>query len=200
MPELMERDDAGFILTPNKGNLPDLSRTHWAADTGCFTTTVEFNLGKYYRYLEARNPSMCLFATAPDVMGDPVATWARSESVLPEIRRRGYPAALVAQDGIELAGVDWDAFDALFIGGSTGWKLSEPAYSIAREAKRRGKWAHMGRVNSWRRFRAALLSGFDSVDGTYVAFGPDVNMPDLLQWLDNQKRQPVMSLWQQPHV
>ena len=35
-----------------------------------------------------------------------------------------------------------------------------------REARRRGKWVHMGRVNGLRRLRIALDFGVDTVDGT----------------------------------
>lgn len=42
---------------------------------------------------------------------------------------------------------------------------------------------HMGRVNSERRLRYADAIGCDSADGTYLAFGPDVNLPDVLAWL-----------------
>ena len=43
---------------------------------------------------------------------------------------------------------------------------------------------HCGRVNSWRRLRACAVSGVDSVDGTYLKFGPDANWPTLTAWLD----------------
>jgi hypothetical protein len=42
----------------------------------------------------------------------------------------------------------------------------------------------MGRVNSLRRLRYAADIGCDSVDGTYLAFGPDQNLPTLLTWID----------------
>ena len=51
------------------------------------------------------------------------------------------------------------------------------------EAKRRGKHVHMGRVNSLTRLRYADHIGCDSADGTYLVFGPDVNLPKLLDWL-----------------
>jgi hypothetical protein len=37
-----------------------------------------------------------------------------------------------------------------------------------RDARRRGKWVHMGRVNGLRRLRIALDFGVDSVDGTFL--------------------------------
>ncbi|MET7951050.1 hypothetical protein [Micromonospora sp. NPDC005324] len=41
----------------------------------------------------------------------------------------------------------------------------------------------MGRVNSLRRLRHATAIGCHSADGTYLAFGPDQNLPNLLSWL-----------------
>ena len=41
----------------------------------------------------------------------------------------------------------------------------------------------MGRVNSYKRLKAAAGFGYDSVDGTYLGYGPLVNGPKLLDWL-----------------
>jgi hypothetical protein len=82
----------------------------------------------------------------------------------------------------------------LFVGGTTSWKLSEVAYGLVQEAKRRGKFVHMGRCNSRQRLIAAAVGGYDSADGTYVAFGPDKNLPKLMGWLEELRRQPVMEL------
>ena len=60
--------------------------------------------------------SRCLFATAPDVVGDAQATLRRAY-MLGWIRYAGLPAALVAQDGLEHLAIPWDDFDALFLGG-----------------------------------------------------------------------------------
>jgi hypothetical protein len=72
----------------------------------------------------------------------------------------------------------------LFLGGTTEWKLGDTARRITEHAKRRDVWVHMGRVNSQRRFDVARRWGCDSVDGTYLTFGPDVNLPRLLGWLE----------------
>jgi hypothetical protein len=90
--------------------------------------------------------------------------------------------AFVAQDGLESLTVPWDDFDVLFIGGTTEWKLGPQARALVADAKARGKWVHMGRVNSERRYRYAHAIGCDSVDGTYLTFGPDENLPKLLRW------------------
>lgn len=188
------REDLGVMLTPFHGNNPDLWGTWHAYDTGCFANPNLFNIGKYLAYLAGRRKyqQRCLFATAPDVVSDATATLERAAPVLPQIRALGYRAALVAQDGIEQSSLNWDTFDCLFIGGTTKFKLSESAYKLAAEARMRGKWVHCGRVNSLRRLRALHVSLCDSVDGTYLKFGPDENLPKLLRWLDTLKQQPTL--------
>jgi hypothetical protein len=174
----------GFIVTPATGyRLPD--GVIWGADNACFARPESFDLGRYLAWLESRADQRvdCLFATAPDRVGDAEATLALYPSAGPAIRSVGYKAALVAQDGLESLSVPWDGFDCLFIGGTTRWKLSEPAWQLGMAAKQRGKWVHMGRVNGMARLRAAALAGFDSADGTKLAFGPDTNLPLVLGWL-----------------
>jgi len=79
--------------------------------------------------------------------------------------------------------VPWGSFDALFIGATISWKLGSAAAALAAEARARGLTVHMGRVNSLRRLRYAHTIGCHSVDGTYLAYGPDRNLPTLLGWL-----------------
>jgi hypothetical protein len=177
----------GLLLQPKSGRRLALVQRYrvWAADNGCYAAGERFNLADYLDWLtfHAGEARRCLFATAPDVVGDASATWARSADVLPQIRALGYPAALVAQDGSEDTALDWSAFDCLFIGGSTRWKLSSAARDVAQEAKRQGKWLHLGRVNSRRRVLMARAFDCDSADGTLVAFGPDWHLPRLRSWM-----------------
>lgn len=171
------RPDMPAMLQPGMGNVPPAGQL-WAADNGRFSKPDTYSDEKYLAWLRNKLPHVerCLFATAPDVVGDAVATLALSLPMLPRIRALGYPAALVAQDGLESSGELnddlWDEFDCLFVGGTTKWKLSEHAYQLVAEANERGKWTHMGRVNSWQRFRAAAAAGYDSADGTYLRFDP----------------------------
>ena len=177
----------GYIDTPAQGNSrPD--DVVWCADNGCYSD--RWDEAKWWKFLQdnAHAADSCLFAVAPDVVGDALATHERSEPWLPKIRALGYPVAYVAQDGLEDLelphdGTDWwDDFDVLFIGGTTEWKLGPHARRLVREAKARGKHVHMGRVNSARRYRYAHAIGCDSVDGTFLTQGPDVNLPRLLSW------------------
>lgn len=155
----------------------------WAADNQCFGSGYPGDDG-YLAWLakHAAHAGACLFATAPDVVGDAAATLERSAPMLPAIRSLGYRAALVAQDGLESLPVPWDEFDVLFIGGSTGWKLGPDAAALLREARRRGKGTHMGRVNFARRMRyVRALDAVDSIDGTRLGFGEEQNLPQLLE-------------------
>ncbi len=185
--EHMLAGDLGFINTPRQGNR-HIPGTVWCADNSCFGIGYPGD-DKYIAWLasHAAHKDDCLFATAPDVVGDAKATLARSRPMLSRIREIGYRAALVGQDGMEHLDVPWDEFDCLFVGGSTEWKLGAGAEILIREAKRRGKWVHIGRVNSRKRYlKFADLA--DSCDGTYLTFGPDVNLPKLLRWLEDWKR------------
>jgi hypothetical protein len=186
-PKVREAMSLGLIdaiITPKQGNrLP--AGAAWCADNGCF--------GKGYPGDEAwiawlagftpEERARCVFAVAPDVVGDAAATMDRSAPWPPRIRALGYPAAYVAQNGLEDLAVPWDDFDVLFIGGDTAWKLGPHARRLAAEAKRRGKGVHMGRVNSERRLRYAQAICCDTADGTFLVFGPDRNLPRLKTWL-----------------
>lgn len=181
--DAMTNSVIGAILTPNQGNRLPAGVT-WVADNGCFSTNYVGD-DKWLAWLTKHQPEAdrCVFATAPDVVGDAATTLQRSAPFLPVIRALGYPAALVAQDGLEHLPVPWESFDALFIGGSTDWKLSKAAADLVTEAKTRGKHVHMGRVNSHRRWAYAEHIGCDSVDGTFLAFGPDANLSRLQTWI-----------------
>lgn len=154
----------------------------WAADNGCFTE-AGWTVDGWWSWLERLNPAGCLFATAPDVVGDAQATIDRSAEWLPRIRALGFPAALVAQDGLEHLPVPWADFDVLFVGGSTEWKLSPPCADLMAQAKARGMHVHVGRVNSWKRLHRSALAGADTVDGTFVRFGPAVRVPEMVGWV-----------------
>lgn len=178
--DAMRDGHLGYIDTPAQGNRRPAGVV-WAADNGCFGKGYPGDAA-WLEWLASMDPDGCLFAAAPDVVGDAAATLARSVPFLSHIRALGYPAALVAQDGLEDLAIPWAEFDALFVGGSTEWKLGPAARSIVAQAKALGKRVHMGRVNSERRYRYALAIGCDSCDGTYLTFGPDLNLPDVLAW------------------
>lgn len=108
----------------------------------------------------------CLFVVAPDVPFHAKATMKLFETWREEIKRYGYPIALAAQDGLESISFRWDAFDAVFVGGTNKFKGSQFVQELVFEARMRGKWTHMGRVNSIPRWNYCVNARFDSVDGT----------------------------------
>lgn len=146
----------------------------WAADNNCF---IRWEPAKYAAMLDrlAGLPG-CRFVTVPDVWGDGPETLRRFDEWQPRLAARSLPAALVAQDGMTAEALPWDRFAALFVGGSDGWRWGAGA-ELVREAKRRGKWVHFGRINSQRRLRDALALDCDSVDGTGFSQFDTKNMP-----------------------
>lgn len=188
--ELQQEGVIGKMVTPlSRSARASVKGLRWGIDNGCFLQGDRFDAGGYLRWLDKLPRDGCLFATAPDVVGNAEATLARSRDVLTVIRSLGYPAAMVAQDGLERMTVPWETFDALFIGGTTDWKLSEASYALIGEAKTRGKHVHCGRVNSWPRFRAMAMAGCDSADGTTLAFAPDRNLARLREWIEQMGQQ-----------
>ncbi|MDG4795074.1 hypothetical protein [Micromonospora sp. WMMD1082] len=184
--DVMRAGRLGMIATPASGNRV-IEGVDWCADNGCFTPGRYPGDEKYLAWLarHAVHAARCAFAAAPDVVGDAAATLARSVPMLPRIRAAGFPAALVAQDGLERLPVPWELTDGLFLGGTTQWKLSSAAADLAAEARARDVTVHMGRVNSLRRLRHAAAIGCNSVDGTYLIYAPHHNLPRLLSWLDD---------------
>jgi len=187
--------DMPAMITPRMRQGPPAGQV-WAADNGRFASPEEYTDELYLTWLARWAPEAprCLFATAPDVVGDALATLELSLPMLWVIREQGYPAALVAQDGLEALRVPWADFDALFVGGTTAWKLGEAAHELAAEALRRQKHLHMGRVNSLRRLRIARAMGCHSVDGTFLRWGPDQNRPRLAAWYRELDLQPDLGL------
>lgn len=182
----------GVLLTPIGCTATPPEGYPWCADSGCFNRKTYVGDAGYLSWLASMPPEACLFATVPDVVGDHDATLALWPDLSRQIRKLGYPVAFVAQDGATPATVPWGELDALFVGGSTKWKLSEDAYALIAAAKLAGKWVHVGRVNSRRRLLAMAAAGADSCDGTYIAFGPDQNLPDVIGWLDHHHRTPTL--------
>lgn len=152
----------GALLVPGNGNKP--AGKPWACDNGAF---AGFREKAFLKMLgKVRGLPGCLWVAAPDVVCDALGTRERFDKWEPVLREMGFPVALVAQNGLAIETTPWSRLDCLFIGGDDAFKLGPEARELAREAKRRGKLVHMGRVNSLRRLRYAHSIGCDSVDGT----------------------------------
>ena len=173
----------GRLLGPRLRGHPHLTVKAgwpWAADNDAYSA---WNEDRYLRMLGAiAGLPGCLFVTAPDVVGDHHATLERFHRWQPIIRAHNLPVAFVAQDGVTPDTVPWADLDAVFIGGTTEFKLGPDAAQVARETKRRGVWLHVGRVNSLRRMRYCHQLGVDSIDGTNFARWNDSKLDMGKRW------------------
>lgn len=150
-------------LTRFKDRHPDRKK---AADNGGFKgLDIAALLSLLER--EEHQIDMFRFVAAPDI----VASARRTLELFEYWKRRlcRWPLALVAQDGQEHLPIPWDEITAIFIGGSTQWKMSKHAADIVKTAKALEKWVHVGRVNDPVRWIHFESLGADSVDGTGIA-------------------------------
>ncbi len=184
--------DLGVMANPRslqRGQLAEIVRLgiHWAADNDAFTNFDEPRWLDWLSSMPTRARELCLFAVAPDVVGDAEATLERSRQYLTLIRDLGYPVAYVAQDGFDPERLPWDEIDWIFIGGAaiSNWKRREAGgYAAIRAGLAHGKRVHVGRVNGGYFFRQIELAGADSCDGTKLCFGPDANYGIVRSWLN----------------
>lgn len=159
----------------------------WGADNDCYSGFNETNYRKMLA--NVRGHAGCVFVTAPDVVGDARATLERFGDWEREIHDVvGQPIGLVAQDGLTPCDVPWDSIEALFIGGTTEWKLGDEARHLASIAKSKGRWVHMGRVNTPSRLEYAYRLGCDSVDGSSFGRFPSAKIPRALEVMDELHR------------
>ncbi len=166
--------NVGFLTTPRAKHSVEtvlVAGVPYAMDNDCF---VRFNRRAYEPFLErfqGVQPAP-LWVTAPDVFGNAAATLEQFEQWEPVLHGRGYPVALVAQDGLDRLTVPWERIEALFLGASNAWRFGDAAVSLMVEARRRGKWLHIGRVNSLDRMEWCARMGADSIDGSgFSRFG-----------------------------
>jgi hypothetical protein len=151
------------LLTPLTRNLRQREMRPFAVDNGAF---AGFNANYFRSLLERENDHkhLCRFVAVPDVIGNARRTMEVFEHW--KYQLTGWPLALVAQDGLENLTIPWRQIQAIFIGGSTAWKMSDHAKAVIRAAQAIGKWVHVGRVNTPGRWEYFEALGADSIDGT----------------------------------
>ncbi len=151
------------LLTPLTRFKRQRPEDFFAIDNGAFSS---FNKDAFLSLLEREKASqgLCRFVAVPDVVGSARRTLEVFERW--SYKLGNWKLALVAQDGQEDLEIPWDRIDAIFIGGTTGWKLSKHAADVCKAAKALGKWIHAGRVNTPARFEYFESLGADSIDGT----------------------------------
>lgn len=154
------------LLTPLTRYDPQRKDQNFAIDNGAFS---KFDPQAFLSLLKRETPrrGLCRFVVVPDVVGSALRTSEVFEYWSPFLQE--WPLAYVAQDGIESLPIPWDRVAALFIGGSTDWKMSEKAGQCIKACKAIGKWCHVGRVNTPGRFEHFEKLGADSIDGTGIS-------------------------------
>ena len=137
----------------------------YGLDNGAFTY---FHKDRFIKMAsKATWDDFCLWIAMPDY---PYCGYSTSvlfhhwKSIIPRKR------AFVLQNGIfecrEL--IPWDDIVCVFVGGDDDFKESKQAVELAIEANERGKWVHVGRVNTVRRLDFWEPYA-DSVDGSGIA-------------------------------
>lgn len=151
------------LLTPLTRFTLQRPNDQFAIDNGAY---AKFDEAAFLALLERERSrkTRCLFVAAPDVVKSARRTLEVFERWRPLLN--GWPIAFVAQDGQEDLPIPWASINAVFIGGSTAWKLSDCAAAVVKAGKAMGKWVHAGRVNTPGRFEYFEDLGADSIDGT----------------------------------
>lgn len=148
-----------------------------------------FNEKKYRNMLSRLEffKQKILFVTAPDVVGNHIDTLKLFNSWYKELQH--LPIAFVLQDGVSIQEIPFNNIDALFVGGSTEFKLSAYVQDIMLLGKSKNKYIHVGRVNSIKREALFLPYGMDSFDGTTVLFSPEIKIPKTIMRLKDYEKE-----------
>jgi hypothetical protein len=167
-----QKDSLGEDVLPLIGGqlLTPLTRyTRWsdtfAIDNGAFST---FRRNDFSALLEreSKNIDKCLFVAVPDIVGDARRTlevFLHHRQLLMSCK---WPLAFVCQDGAENHVIPWDSLAAVFIGGTTEWKMSKYVVAIIKAAQILGKHVHVGRINTPARWNHFEKLGVDTCDGS----------------------------------
>lgn len=197
MARLIGHPNLGVLLCPRGANNPPPPGVVWACDNSAFSGFDEATFRQMLAKIKDRHD--CRWVSAPDVVGDHEATLAKWHKYLGLIQEHGQLAAFVAQDGATVESLPWGrGMAAVFIGGTTRWKLGHEAARIIHEANRRGLWTHMGRVNTFRRMLYAQTLGVRSIDGSKHSQWSDTYLPPTLAFLaqlDRQRMVPMGAEW-----
>jgi hypothetical protein len=159
----LRRGEVKQLLTPLTKRLRQKEHDEFAIDNGAF---AGFRMQSFQHILEREGEwkHLCKFVVVPDVVGDARRTLEVFDHW--KYKLSGWPLALAAQDGIENLPIPWKFLSAVFIGGTTEFKLGSKAKAVIQAAKAMGKWVHAGRVNTPARYEYFEELGADSIDGT----------------------------------
>lgn len=154
----------GQLLTPRSG-YPNRGGI-FAIDNSAY---ARFRPTSFFSRLNKELPNIdrCKFVSVPDVVGSARRTLELFNYFKKQLKP--WPLALVCQDGQGELPIPWNHISAVFIGGTTDFKLSQEAIAIIKTAQAMGKWVHVGRVNTPSRVLWCEQLKVDSIDGTGIS-------------------------------
>jgi hypothetical protein len=163
-----------------------LSGQVYGLDNGCFS---KFNKKTWRRLVAEAKDNPPVFVCAPDIVGDARRTLELFDQFYDEIYP--LPIALVLQDGIGNFDIDWNRVNAVFVGGSDAFKVSDEAINACKVAKMLDKWVHVGRVNTASRV-ANWIGLADSIDGSGISKYDHMLEAVLFEILGNKPQQELI--------
>lgn len=155
----------------------------WACDNDVFS---EYNPNRIRRFLEvyAEYAPTCQFFNVPDVLRDAQATLDRFGEWVDSVKAFGWKVAFTLQNGMERFDVPWSHIDALWLGATDEWRYDrqrEYVLTTLYEARKRGKWTHVGRVSTVRKIRYWQASGVvRSFDSTGYTINPSRSLQHMV--------------------
>lgn len=155
--------DVEQLLTPLTRYKLQRPESRFAIDNGAFSGFDQKAFDALLKR-EYERRTNCLFVCAPDIVGSAIRTLELFDVWRHKLE--DWPVALVIQDGQQNHRIPWTDISAIFIGGTTEFKMSAHVEQIVKCAKIMGKWVHAGRVNTPGRFEYFEKMGVDSIDGT----------------------------------
>jgi len=173
----------------------------WVLDNGCFT---EFKEDTWLRMvMQGINDNDMLWFTMPDEVANHRITlnlFERYKEALSTIMSWDVfkdKAAFVLQDGCNINEIPWDDITAIFLGGSTKFKLSREAYQMLQAGRERGKWVHVGRVNTTPRI-VYFSRVANSIDGSGIA-KYDWMLDNAIELIDGLNKYPQSTLFEEDY-
>ena len=164
-----KKGDFGYMLNVMRqiGGEREAMEYPWMLDNGAFGD--KWNIKTWQARLSVLSVNLfkCIGTVAPDVVGNSKATRQRWDQLSYIPKKMGYKVFYATQDGCTVDEIPWGEIDGLFVGGSNQHKEVD-SFPLIREAKDRGFWVHVGRVNSPTKIRKFCAA--DSVDGTRFVF------------------------------
>lgn len=138
---------------------------HYGVDNGAYSG---FQERKYLSLVdECVDDPYCMWINLPDVPGSARATTALFHEYCFYPGLNVLNRCYTVQDGITPKMIPWQYITAVFIGGTTKFKNGKIARAVARGARKRGKWVHVGRINTPRRIDS-WYNDADSFDGSGI--------------------------------